>query len=257
MEKTIFITGCSSGMGLTAAHFLKKEGFRVITSCRKESDLEKLQQLGFEAILLDLDDSESVIQAAKQLTQMTQGKLYGLFNNAGFGVYGPIQDINREQLERQFSTNVFGLHQLTNLLLPLMLPHHEGRIVQTSSVMGFISSPGRGAYAASKYAVEALTDALRLELHGTGIKLSLIEPGPIKTSFTQNVNQVDENNKVVNPGIAAKFTLTPDDVMPYLKHAFSHPKPKTRYRITMVSKFMWYAKRLLPVSCIDKMLLKK
>lgn len=257
MEKTIFITGCSSGMGLTAAHFLRKEGFRVITSCRKENDLIRLQQQGFEAILLDLDSSESVICAAEQLTVMTQGKLYGLFNNAGFGVYGLIQEISREQLERQFATNVFGLHQLTNLLLPLMLPHHEGRIVQTSSVMGFISTPGRGAYAASKYAVEALTDALRLELHNTGIKLSLIEPGPIKTSFSQNVNQVDENNKVVNPSIAAKFTLTPDDVMPYLRHAFSAPNPKIRYRITMVSKFMWYAKRLLPISWVDKILLHK
>lgn len=256
MAKTIFITGCSSGIGLAAAHYLKKLGFRVITSCRKESDLQSLKEQGFEAILLDLDSSESIKQASTQLAEMTQGKLYGLFNNAGFGVYGALQEITREQLEKQFTTNVFGLHELTNQLLPLMLPHKEGRIVQTSSVMGFISTPGRGAYAASKYAIEALTDALRLELHGTGIKMSLLEPGPIKTSFSQNVNQVNEENKVVNPSIAAKFSLTTDDVMPYLKHAFTHKRPRIRYRITMVSKTMWLAKRLLPNSWLDKILLK-
>lgn len=252
--KTIFITGCSSGMGLTAAHYLKGLGFRIITSCRKENDLQSLKEKGFEAVLLDLDSSESIKKASQEISEMTQGKLYGLFNNAGFGVYGPLQEITREQLERQFSTNVFGLHELTNYLLPLMLAHHEGRIVQTSSVMGFISTPGRGAYAASKYAVEALSDALRLELKNTGIKISLIEPGPITTSFTKNVNQVDANNHIRNPGIAAKFSLTPEDVMPYLKHAFTHEKPKIRYRITMVSKSMWYAKRFLPSCLLDKIL---
>ncbi len=244
-------------MGLSAAHYLKELGFRIITSCRKETDLQKLKEQGFEAVLLDLDNSDSITNASQEIKMLTQGKLYGLFNNAGFGVYGPLQEISRKQLEQQFSTNVFGLHELTNCLLPLMLAHGEGRIVQTSSVMGFIATPGRGAYAASKYAVEALSDALRLELHNTGIKISLIEPGPITTSFSQNVNQVNENNHVKNPSIAAKFSLTPDDVMPYLKHAFTHKKPKIRYRITMVSKSMWYAKRLLPSLWLDKILLIK
>ncbi|MFD1260544.1 SDR family oxidoreductase [Entomomonas asaccharolytica] len=257
MAKTIFITGCSSGIGLTSAHYLKSLGFRVITSCRKESDFHNLQQQGFEVVLLDLDNSESINQASLQIAAMSQGRLYGLFNNAGFGIYGPLQEISRQQLEQQFATNVFGLHEITNKLLPLMLPHNEGRIVQTSSVMGFVATAGRGAYAASKYAVEGLTDALRLELHGTGIKVSLIEPGPIHTSFSKNVNQVDEENKVVNPSIAAKFSLTADDVMPYLKHAFTHPRPKIRYRITLISKSMWLAKRLLPSSWLDKILLMK
>lgn len=257
MAKTIFITGCSSGIGLSAAHYLKSLGFRVITSCRKQSDMEKLQQYGFEVVLLDLDCSESIQRAAIEIKQLTQGKLYGLFNNAGFGVYGPLQEISRQQLEQQFSTNVFGLHELTNQLLPLMLPYHEGRIVQTSSVLGFISTARRGAYAASKHALEGLSDALRLELKETGIKVSLLEPGPIKTSFSKNVNQVDEQNKVVNPGIAAKLSLSVDNVMPYLKHAFTHPKPKIRYRITLLSKAMGIAKRLLPNSWLDKLLAKK
>lgn len=257
MPKTIFITGCSSGIGLTAAHYLKNIGFRIITSCRKEQDLTLLQQQGFEAVLLDLDNSESINKASQQVIELTDNKLYGLFNNAGFGLYGPLQEITRSQLEKQFSTNVFGLHELTNALLPAMLPHQEGRILQTSSVLGFISTAGRGAYAASKHALEALSDALRLELQGTGIKVSMLEPGPIKTSFSANVNQVDGENKVVNPGIAAKFSLTADDVMPYVKHAFTHKNPKIRYKITWVSKGMGVAKRFLPDCCLDKILLKK
>lgn len=258
MVKTIFITGCSSGIGLTAAHYLKKQlGFRVITSCRKESDLEQLKQQGFEAVLLDLDDSESIKRASAQIIEMTEGRLYGLFNNAGFGVYGPLQEITRMQLEKQFSTNVFGLHELTMQLLPAMLPHKEGRIVQTSSVLGFISTAGRGAYAASKHAVEGLSDALRLELYKTGIQVSMIEPGPINTSFSANVNQVDEANKVVNPGIAAKFALTPEAIMPKLKHAFTSKRAKIRYRVTMVSHSMWIAKRLLPNRWLDIILREK
>lgn len=257
MTKTIFITGCSSGIGLTAAHYLKKLGFRIITSCRKQTDLEQLKQQGFEVVLLDLDSSESIQQASQQVIEMTEGRLYGLFNNAGYGVYGCLQKITRTQLEQQFSTNVFGLHELTMQLLPAMLPHKEGRIVQTSSVLGFISTPGRGAYAASKHAVEALSDALRVELYGTGIHVSLIEPGPIETSFTQNVNQVDEQNTVKNPTLAARFRLTADDVMPKLEHAFTHTRPKIRYPVTLVSHAMKWAKRLLPDRCLDFILRKE
>lgn len=257
MAHTIFITGCSSGIGLTAAYFLRNIGFRVITSCRKSKDFAYLEQQGFEVVLLDLDNSTSIEKASQEIIALTDNRLYGLFNNAGFGVYGPLQEITRNQLEQQFATNVFGLHQLTNALLPAMLPHHEGRILQTSSVLGFIATAGRGAYAASKHALEGLTDALRLELYNTGIKVSMLEPGPITTSFSANVNQADANHKVVNHCITAKFSLTPNDVMPYVKHAFVHKRPKRRYRITMVSKSMWLAKKLLPDSWLDNLLLNK
>lgn len=257
INRPIFITGCSSGIGLAAANYLKSLGYRVITSCRKSSDVARLQELGFECVALDLDDSASVEQAAAEVLTLCNGQLYGLFNNAGFGIYGPVQTITRQQMEQQFATNLFGLHQLTLLLLPAMLKHGEGRIIQTSSVMGIISSPGRGVYAASKYALEAWSDALRLELHGTGIKVCLIEPGPIKTNFSQNVNQTLLEQPVTNPGVVKRFALGPEAILPKLQHALSSPNPKVRYRVTLVTHVAALLKRLLPDRCMDRVLRSK
>lgn len=151
---------------------------------------------------------------------------YMPYNNAGYGVYGSLNTISRQQLEQQFSTNFFSIHQLTTLLLPAMLPYNEGRIIQTSSVLGIVSSAGRGAYAASKHALEAWSDALRLELKGSGIKVCIIEPGPIKTRFTDNVDQTNKDNPVENPTIAARLALTPEHVVKRLLHALESPKLK-------------------------------
>ena len=181
MQKTVLVTGCSSGIGLESALDLTRQGFRVLAACRKAEDVARMQELGLTGILLDLDDPQSVERAAAEVIALTDNRLYGLFNNAGYGVYGPLNTISRQQMEQQFSANFFGAHQLTMLLLPAMTPHGEGRIVMTSSVMGLIASPGRGAYAASKYALEAWSDALRMELRRSGIQVSLIEPGPIRT----------------------------------------------------------------------------
>lgn len=256
MQKTILITGCSSGIGLTAALDLQQRGYDVIAACRKQQDLDRLAQQGFKTVQLDLDDPDSVEQTAARVLEITNGKLYALFNNAGFGVYGTLPTISRQQLEQQFSTNFFGLHQLTMLLLPAMQKHNEGRIIQTSSIMGFISTPGRGAYAASKYAVEAWSDALRLELANTNIKVSLIEPGPIKTHFTQNVNQTAD--KIVkNPGIAEHFTLTPEAILPKLRHALESSCPKIRYRVTVITHVTAILKRLLPDRLLDMILRSK
>lgn len=254
MEKTILITGCSSGIGLTAAIALKTRGYRVLATCRHQQDIEKLQQKGFDVIPLDLDNSESVETAAQQILSLSNGQLYAIFNNAGFGVYGALQTISREKLEQQFSSNFFGLHQLTMRLLPELLANNQGRIIQTSSIMGFISTPGRGAYAASKYAVEAWSDALRLELYHTNIKVSLIEPGPIATRFTDNVNQTQQDKPIENKGIAKRFTLTPDDILPKLYHALESPKPKIRYRVTLVTHVTAILKRLLPDRWMDAIL---
>lgn len=255
--RTIFITGCSSGIGLISAIALKKRGYRVIASCRKASDQKKLIEQGFETVLLDLDNPESVKQAAKEVLTLTDGKLYALFNNAGFGVYGRLNTIDREQLEAQFSTNFFGVHQLTQLLLPAMLKQNEGRIIQTSSIVGIVATPGRGAYSASKYALEAWSDVLRLELYKTNIKVCLIEPGPLKTYFSSNVNQTEKNNTIENPPIAKRFTLLPEAVLPYLYHALESNKPKIRYRVTKVTKLAAIAKRLLPDRLMDKILSNK
>ncbi|MCK1967127.1 SDR family oxidoreductase [Franconibacter pulveris 1160] len=254
MQKSLLITGCSSGIGLASAIELQRMGFRVLAACRKPEDVERMNAQGFTGVLLDLDSPASVEAAAAEVIRLTNNRLYGIFNNGGFGVYGPLTTISREQMEQQFATNFFGAHQLTMLLLPAMLPHQEGRIVNTSSVMGLISTPGRGAYAASKYALEAWSDALRMELRHSGIKVSLIEPGPIRTRFTDNVNQTQTDKPVENPGIAARFTLGPEAVVAKVRHAFESPRPKIRYPVTMVTHAVSLLKRLLPARAMDKIL---
>lgn len=254
MQKAVLITGCSSGIGLIAAQDLRSRGYRVLAACRKAQDVDHMQQFGFESIQLDLDDSASVERAAAQVIEMTGGRLYGLFNNGGYGVYGPLSGISRQQLEQQFSTNLFGTHQLTQLLLPAMLPHGEGRIIQTSSVMGLVASAGRGAYAASKFALEAWSDALRMELHGNGIQVSLIEPGPLTTQFTQNVNQTRSDKPVHNPGIAKRLTLPPEAVLPKLRHALESPKAKLRYPVTLLAHALSVLRRILPGRALDWLL---
>lgn len=213
-----------------------------------------MNTLGFTGIELDLDSPQSVEAAAQEVIRLTNNRLYGIFNNGGYGVYGPLSTISRAQMEQQFSTNFFGAHQLTMLLLPAMLPHGEGRIVNTSSVMGLISTPGRGAYAASKYALEAWSDALRMELRYSGVKVSLIEPGPIRTRFTENVNQTQTDKPVENPGIAARFTLGPEAVVAKVRHAFESPNPRIRYPVTLVTHAVGILKRLLPTRMMDKIL---
>ena len=254
MQKSLLITGCSSGIGLACAHELRRQGFQILAACRKPDDVARMNTLGFIGIELDLDSPQSVEAAAQEVIRLTNNRLYGIFNNGGYGVYGPLSTISRAQMEQQFSTNFFGAHQLTMLLLPAMLPHGEGRIVNTSSVMGLISTPGRGAYAASKYALEAWSDALRMELRYSGVKVSLIEPGPIRTRFTENVNQTQADKPVENPGIAARFTLGPEAVVAKVRHAFESEHPKMRYPVTLVTHAVGWLKRLLPGRMMDKIL---
>ena len=254
MQKSVLITGCSSGIGFESALELKRQGFHILAACRKPEDVARMAEHGFTGVLLDLDSPQSVDRAADEILALTDGRLYGLFNNAGYGVYGPLTTIDRAQLEQQFSSNFFGTHQLTMRLLPAMVPHGEGRIVMTSSVMGLISTPGRGAYAASKYALEAWSDALRMELRHTGVKVSLIEPGPIRTRFTSNVNQTQADKPVENPGIAARFTLGPEAVVAKVRHAFESNSPRLRYPVTLVTWAVVVLKRLLPGRLMEKFL---
>lgn len=248
------ITGCSSGIGLVAANDLLRRGYHVIAACRKPQDVERMNQLGFSGVLLDLDDAASVAHAADEIIALCEGCLFGLFNNGGFGLYGPLQSISRQQLEQQFATNLFGSHQLTILLLPALLASGSGRIINTSSVMGLISTPKRGAYAASKFALEAWSDALRMELHGSGVRVSLIEPGPISTRFSNNVQQSQQDKPVKNPGIAARFTLPPEAILPRLHHALESRHPRLRYPVTMVTYGISLLRRLLPGWIMDRIL---
>lgn len=254
MQKNVLITGCSSGIGLVAAQDLLTRGYRVLAACRKPADVTRMNELGFTGILLDLDDAQSVDRAADEVIALTCNRLYALFNNGGFGLYGPLSTLSRQQLEQQFATNFFGTHQLTMRLLPALRASGQGRIINTSSVLGLIATPGRGAYAASKHALEAWSDALRMELHSSGIRVSLIEPGPIRTRFTENVTQSEQEKPVRNPAIAARFTLPPEAILPELRHALESQHPRLRYPVTMVAHSLSLLKRLLPGWMLDRIL---
>jgi len=271
--QTILITGCSTGIGYRAAIMLKEQGYRVIASARKAADVARLTQEGFETVQLDLADSASIIKAVQQVTEMTGSKLDGLFNNGAFGQAGAVEDLSREVLRAQFETNLFGTHELTNLIIPLMRAQGGGRIIYNSSVLGFVAMSYRGAYNASKYALEGLVDTLRLELKGSNIYLSLIEPGPISSDFRKNAfaayqKNIDSANSVhkdtylametrlQKEGPAAPFTLPADAVVEKVIHAMQSKHPKVRYYVTFPTYLFGFLKRILPASWLDYLLAK-
>ena len=268
--KSILITGCSTGIGRCLANGLKQRNYSVITTARKNEDLEALKQDGFETVMLDLADSNSIQAAAKTVLEITNGQLYGLINNAAYGLTGAVEDIPVQALRDQFETNVIGTQELSNLFLPAMRKNNEGRIIQISSVLGFVTMKYRGAYCASKYALESLSDAMRYELADTNIKISLIEPGPVKSEFRNNV--VTNFNKVIDKensihkdaynkmesevGKKVPFTLGPEAVLEKAIHALESEKPKARYCVTFPTYLFAFLKRILPGTLMDKILVK-
>src|SRR5581483_11673406 len=186
MSRTILITGCSSGIGYHAAHGMKQRGWRVFATARKEEDVARLKAEGLEALRLDYADGQSIAAAVSAVLALTGGTLDALFNNGGYAQPGALEDLPTALFREQFEVNVFGWHDLTRRLIPVMRRQGHGRIVFCSSVLGYMSVRHRGAYAASKYAVEAIADTLRLELFGSGIRVVLIEPGPVRTRFVEN-----------------------------------------------------------------------
>ncbi|MGZ0077146.1 SDR family oxidoreductase [Methylomonas sp. YC3] len=269
--KTLFITGCSSGIGYHTALFLKQRGHRVICSARKPEDVERLRGDGFECLQLDLADSPSIQRAVNELIALTDGKIDALFNNGAFGQPGAVEDLSRDVLRHQFETNLFGTHELTNLLLPLMRKQGHGRVIYNSSVLGFVAMKFRGAYNASKFALEGLADTLRLELRGTGIHIVLIEPGPIASRFRENAfalyqKHIDAEHsfhketykameaRLQKPGPAAPFTLPASAVAEKVAHALESNRPKIRYRVTVPTHLFAWLKRLLPSAWLDKLL---
>lgn len=254
MQKSILITGCSSGIGLACASELQRRGYQVLATCRKDEDVQRLQQQGFCALRLDLDDAASVQQVAAQVLHLTDNHLYALFNNAGYGVYGRLLSISRQQLEQQFSGNFFAVHQLTMLLLPAMLANGAGRIIINSSIAGRISTPGRGAYSASKYALEAWADALRRELFASGVQVSLIEPGPIATRFSDNVQQGQPDQPVLNSDLVGRFTLPVEAVVKKVCHALESQRAKPRYPVTLIAHAGILLNRLLPDRIMDRLM---
>jgi NAD(P)-dependent dehydrogenase (short-subunit alcohol dehydrogenase family) len=271
--KTVFITGCSSGIGYTVALGLQQRGYRVIATARKSQDVQKLRELGLESLQLDLDDSMSIRTAVKKLHQLTNGEIYALFNNGAYGQPGAVEDLKRDVLRAQFETNVFGWLELTNQIIPMMRQQGYGRIIQNSSVLGFVGLSYRGAYVASKFALEGLTDTLRLELHGTDIHAILIEPGPIESRFRANAYQAFKKNidaqrsvhraqyeaqeaRMTKEGAAAPFTLPAEAVLKKVIHALESPRPKVRYYVTFPTYLFAVLRRFLSHRTMDKMMLK-
>lgn len=269
--KTVLITGCSSGIGHCVAAGLKQRGYRVFATARRSESVEKLIDEGFESMQLDLADSGSIQQAFKQVMEQTDGQLFALFNNGAFGLPGAVEDLRRETLKYQFETNVFGWLELTNLAIPVMRKQGYGRIIQNSSILGFIAMPFRGAYNASKYAIEGLSDTLRLELKGTGIHVSLIEPGPIVSKFRANAAKALEQNidiensvhrekyigvlqRLKKQGPAVPFTLPPEAVLKRVLHALESRRPKPRYYVTFPTYLFGYLKRFLSFRQMDFLL---
>ena len=270
VHRSALITGCSSGIGLATARALHQRGWKVYATARKEEDVDRLRGEGFQGLTLDLADEASVEQAVKVLLMKTGGVLGALVNNAGYGQAGALEDLSRQAMRDQFETNVFGLQQLTNRLVPLFRKQGAGRIVHVSSMVGRMALPLMGMYSASKFAVEALGDVLRWELGGTGVAVSLVEPGPIITRFRFTTasraeaaaqsdasvfgaglrKELDERRKPEGrkPSL---FDRPPEAVAERIVHALESPKPRRRYCITAPAHFAAFARRFLPDAVLD------
>ncbi|MCW4149271.1 SDR family NAD(P)-dependent oxidoreductase [Halomonas sp. 18H] len=270
---SLLITGCSSGIGHAAAHAMQARGWRVLATARQSQDVERLEQEGLEALPLDLDDSASIQAAMVDVQARTGGQLSALFNNGAYGQPGAVEDLTRDVLRRQLETNLLGTHELTARVLPMMRAQGQGRIVHNSSVLGFAALPYRGAYVCSKFALEGLTDSLRQELQGSGIHVSLIQPGPINSHFRQNAHRAFTANidtahsahastyekveaRLAAPDGKAPFSLEADAVVAKLIHALEHPRPRARYAVTLPTHLFAALKRVLSTRGMDRVLMR-
>ena len=270
LRKTVLITGCSSGIGLCLAHGLRERGYRVFASARKPADVASLMQAGYESLQLDLDSSGSIHAAVDTVLDRSQGRLYALINNGAYGQPGAVEDLSRETLRRQFETNVFGTQELTNRVIPCMRAQGAGRIIQISSLLGIVCLAYRGAYNASKFALEALSDTMRLELRGANIYVSLIEPGPIQSRFRANAYEAFKRNihreQSVHRDYYARmekrligsqplpFTLPPEAVLKKAAHALETRRPKARYAVTFPAQLFSVLRRVMPGRALDGIL---
>lgn len=274
-ERTILITGCSSGIGYHAAHVLADRGWRVLATCRADADCTRLLDEGLESFPLDYQSAESIQTGFATAVELTGGRLDALFNNGAHAAAGAIEDIPTGLWREIFEANFFGWHELTRLVLPVMRRQGAGRIVQCSSVLGFVGSRMRGPYTSTKFALEGYTDVLRLELAGTGIHPILLEPGPIGTKIRVNAQKhyerwTEKQNTpwagfykdtleprlyAENPG-PDRFELTCEATTAKLIHALESPRPRARYYVTTPTYIAAYLKRLLPTRWLDRVLLK-
>jgi NAD(P)-dependent dehydrogenase (short-subunit alcohol dehydrogenase family) len=278
MTKTILITGCSSGIGYDAAHGLKRAGWKVFATCRREEDCERLRGEGLISFPLDMADPASIEAGFNEALARGRGRLDALYNNAAFACPGATEDLPVGALREIFETNLFGLHDLTTRAIRVMRAqgdNGEGRIIQCSSVLGLVGARWRGAYVASKHALEGLTDVLRLEMADTGIHIILIEPGPVTSKIRENSiphfeRWIDWQNSprraqyeasLLNRLYKAKakkdrFELPASAVTEKLLHALSAPRPRPRYYVTTPTYLAGAARRLLPTRLLDKVVAK-
>lgn len=274
MKKTLLITGSSSGIGYDAAHGMKRRGWRVFATCRNPDDCVRLRDEGLESLPLDVANPDSIKTALAEILDRTDGTLGALFNNAAFALPGAVEDLPTDGLRSIFETNLFGLHDLTRQILPVMRAQGHGRIVQNSSVLGFAALKWRGAYVATKHALEGLTDVMRLELADTPIKVILIQPGPVTSRIRENSIPHFERwidwkasprkaqyeatllKRLYQPGPKDQFELPAAAVTRKLRTALTHPNPKPRYFVTTPTYIMAAMERLLPVRAADKVLQK-
>ena len=269
--KSVLITGCSSGIGYDAAHGLAARGWRVFATCRKQADCDRLIAEGLECFQLDLADEASIANAVAETLSRTGGTLDALYNNAAFACPGAVEDLPRDALRDIFETNLFGTHDLTRRIIPIMRAQGHGRIVNCSSVLGMVGMKWRGAYVATKFALEGLTDVLRIEMSNTPIKIILIEPGPITSSIRKNaIPHVEKWIDWKNSARAAEyaplierlyaesgpdqFELPASAVTKKLIHALESSRPRPRYYVTVPTHIAGIARRLLSTLWLDKLL---
>lgn len=272
MQKTILITGCSSGIGYDAALGMRDQGWRVFASCRKQADCDRLRAEGFDSPLIDYTDANSIASGLQEVLDATGGTLDALFNNGAHGLPGAVEDMPTEGLRHIFESNFFGWHELTRLVIPVMRKQGHGRIIQCSSILGFVAFPWRGAYVATKYALEGLTDTMRVELRGTGIDVSLIEPGPVTSKIRENSiplfeRYVDWKSSALRERYESSllkrlyhssgpdtFELPPSHVTKRLIHATTSARPKPRYYVTTPTYIGGFLRRILSTRGIDRIL---
>ena len=272
--RTILITGCSSGIGHHAAHALKARGWRVFATCRQQGDCDRLIAEGLESFPLDYASEDSIARAVDETLSRTDGRLDALFNNGAFACPGAVEDLPRGALREIFETNLFGYHDLSRRLIPTFRAQGHGRIVQCSSVLGLVGAKWRGAYVSTKFALEGLSDVLRLEMTGTGVEVILIEPGPIGTRIRQNAiphfeKWIDWENSARRDEYAAlrdrlykpnakkdRFELPCSAVTAKLIHAVESPRPRARYYVTTPTYIAGFLRRLLPTRLLDRAIAK-
>jgi NAD(P)-dependent dehydrogenase (short-subunit alcohol dehydrogenase family) len=268
LQKSVLITGCSSGIGYDAAHGLHKRGWRVFATCRAQADCDRLIAEGLESFVLDYADEASLTAAVAEVKRRTGGTLDALYNNGAFACPGAVEDLPRGALREIFETNLFGYHDLTRQVIPLMRAQGQGRIVNCSSVLGLVGMRWRGAYVATKFAMEGLTDVLRLEMRGTGIDLILIEPGPVTSRIRanaiphferwidwQNSARVEEyrslTGRLYGDQVRDRFELPASAVTAKLVHALESKRPKARYYVTTPTYISGVLRRVLPTRALD------